>query len=81
MSTKYGITKEIYSHRNNTRTAFGVSAYEDSESNESDYPLETVSDVTSDEKTIIELVDNCNKLGLSELHLNDIIEDFLGKDK
>ena len=79
MSTKYGITKEIYSHQNNTRTAFGISAYEDSESNESDYALETVSDVTSDEKTIIELVDNCNRLELSSVHLKDVVEDFLAK--
>ena len=79
MSTKYGITKEIYSHRNNTRTAFGISAYEDSGDKELEYTVETVSDVTSDEGELVELVDNCNRLELSSVHLKDVVEDFLAK--
>jgi hypothetical protein len=78
MSTKYGITKEIYSNESNTRTAYGISTYENTDNTETEYALETVSDVTSDEEKLTELVEICNRLALSNLHLNDIIEDFLG---
>jgi len=36
-----------------------------------------ISDISSDEGKIFELVEKCNALELSLCHLNDVVEDFL----
>ncbi len=34
-------------------------------------------DISTDEKPVKELADNCNKFSLDPVHLKDVIEDFL----
>lgn len=44
---------------------------------ENEAVLRSVKDITTDEARLSGLVDLCNKLQLSPVHLDDVIEDFL----
>ena len=39
--------------------------------------IQTIGDITTDRDRLSMLVDQCNLLELSPLHLNDVIEDYL----
>ena len=73
----YSITTEVYSFENDSRTAYGIVAYDHAESNDAPTVLVSFSDVCSDYQKLKELVDLCNRLNLSPIHLYDVLEDFL----
>ena len=73
----YGVTEEIYSLGASTRTSYGITAYSDSDEHSNTTIVASVHDVTADKKSISKLVDLCNRLELSSIHLNDVVEDFL----
>lgn len=73
----YAITEEKYTLGTETRCSYGIVAYSDAEQDGSKTIVASARDVTSDKERLDELVERCNRLGLSTLHLNDVIEDFL----
>ena len=78
-SVTYGIVEEKYVLHNQDRIAYGIAAYADAERDGTATVLASVSDITSDKQKLEKLVFYCNQLGLSELHLRDVVEDFLAE--
>ena len=79
MTITYGITEEKYSLKSIDRTSYGIAAYADTETCKTAGVLTSVHDITSNKKALTALVDNCNRLELSSVHLKDVVEDFLSK--
>lgn len=52
--------------------AFGIAVYD-----ESSHIIRQISDITTDEIAIRQLIQKCNQLRLSPLHLKDVVDDFL----
>ena len=77
MMISYGISEEIYSLGKNSRTSYGIAAYADIDGDGTATIVASVHDITSDKSRLTELVHQCNRLGLSLIHLDDVIEDFL----
>ena len=75
----YAISKEKYAFGNETRTSYGVVAYSNANQDGSKTIVASVRDITSDKTSLTKLVDDCNRLELSTVHLNDVVEDFLLK--
>ena len=75
----YAISEEKYTLGENTRISYGIVAYSDSDQDGSKTIVASVRDVTTDKGGLTELVNDCNRLGLSTSHLNDVVEDFLIK--
>ena len=75
----YAVSEERYTFGNETRTSYGIVAYSNADQDGSKTIVASVRDVTSDKTGLIKLVDDCNRLDLSTVHLNDVVEDFLLK--
>ncbi|MBE6630737.1 MAG: hypothetical protein E7624_07820 [Ruminococcaceae bacterium] len=78
-SVTYGIVEEKYALHGQNRVAYGIAAYAEAEQNGTATVLASVNDITSDKQKLEKLVFCCNQLGLSELHLKDVVEDFLAE--
>ena len=72
---KYALVEEKYIYEDTARVSYGIAAYANTEHGCGDIVL-SVHDITSDRTRLSELVESCNRLKLSTLHLNDVIEDF-----
>lgn len=59
---------------NKNYLSFGISAR-----NEKNEIIKEINDISIDETKMKRLIANCNKLKLSIVHINDIIEDFLNQ--
>ena len=77
MNITYGVTEEIYSLGHSFRTSYGIAAYADSAEDGTATIVASVHDVTADKQSLDELASLCNRLELSTIHLNDVVEDFL----
>ena len=77
INVTYSMIKEIYSFESEVRTSYGIVAYANTQDGGTPVVLAEVHDITTDEKSLAELVSRCNRLHLSTVHLNDIVEDFL----
>ena len=77
MNVTYGLTEERYFHGEDSRVSYGIVAYADAEEDGTATIVASVHDVTADRQALSKLVETCNRLGLSLLHLNDVVEDFL----
>ena len=77
MNVTYGLTEERYFHGADSRVSYGIVAYADAEEDGTATIVASVHDITADRRALSELVETCNRLGLSLLHLNDVVEDFL----
>ena len=75
----YAVSEERYTFGNETRTSYGIVAYSNANQDGSKTIVASVRDVTSDKAGLIKLVNDCNRLDLSTVHLNDVVEDFLLK--
>ena len=73
----YGILEERYSSCDKTRIAYGIAAYCNSDRNGGKTIVASVHDITSDKVALTKLINDCNRLKLSTVHLNDVVEDFL----
>ncbi len=62
MKYKYMLLQEVY----NSHIAYGITVGNIS-----------IHDITSDKDKILLLVELCNRLKLSPLHLRDVVDDFL----
>jgi hypothetical protein len=77
INVTYGITEEIYSLGNTSRTSYGIAAYADTNMDHTATIVVAIHDITPDRHAIAELVSLCNCLELSTLHLLDVVEDFI----
>ena len=75
----YAVSEERYTFGNKTRTSYGIVAYSNANQDGSKTIVASVHDVTSDKAGLTKLVNDCNRLELSTIHLNDVVEDFLLK--
>ncbi len=73
----YEIAEEIHSLGSVSRTVYCIAAYADAEEDGTATVLGSVHDITSDREKLKALADTCNRLKLSPIHLQDVIEDFL----
>jgi len=73
----YGITEETYRTKNSSRTAYGIAAYADPETDGTAAVVASVRDISADREKVEILVCECNRLAVSPCHLTDIVEDFL----
>ena len=73
----YAVSEEKYTFGNETRISYGIVAYSNADQEGSKAIVASIRDVTSNKERLVELVNDCNRLELSTVHLNDVIEDFL----
>lgn len=69
----YILCKETYKSKRSERIAYGIAAYAEDKQT----CITKLQDITSDKDALSELIDLCNRLQLSPIHLQDVIEDFL----
>ncbi len=75
----YAVSEEKYTFGGETRTSYGIVAYSNVDQDGSKTIVASVRDVTIDKDGLTKLVNDCNRLELSTVHLNDVVEDFLLK--
>ena len=75
MTVTYEVTEEVYNLGKQERISCGIAAYTNNEGIVSQKVA--FHDITSDRQALAGLVEKCNRLQLSLVHLNDIVEDFL----
>ena len=68
----YILCKETYKSKRSERIAYGIAAYAEDKQT----CITKLHDVTSDKDALSELIALCNRLQLSPIHLQDVIEDF-----
>lgn len=73
----YAVSEEKYTFGNETRISYGIVAYSNADQDGSKTIVASIRDITSNKERLVELVNDCNRLELSTVHLNDVIEDFL----
>ena len=79
MTVTYGITEEKYTLGQQTRISYGIAVYSNSETDGTGAVIASIHDISEDKEKLSRLVQTCNCLELSVIHLRDVIEDFLGK--
>ena len=72
----YGVVEECYTIGEEERISYGMVVYADFAMNGPACVVASVCDITSDLKKLLHLVQVCNQLQLSTIHINDVIEDF-----
>ena len=76
-TTFYGLLSSEVSSGQTARTSYGITLCQ----TDAGVPIiiRSVTDLTTDKARARALVDRCNRLALSPIHLDDIIEDFLAE--
>ena len=77
ISITYGIIEEKYTLGDETRISYGIAVYSSCVHNETTTIIASIHDITSDKEKLLNIANECNRLGLSMLHFYDVIEDFL----
>ncbi len=77
INVTYGIVEEKYTLGNESRVSYGISAYSDANEDGTATIVASVHDITSNKEGLARLVEDCNRLNLSTVHLRDVVEDFL----
>lgn len=77
INAAYSVTKEKCTLGNRSKASYGRVAYAITDKDGTATIVASVHDITSDKFRLKKLVDDCNQLELSTVHLHDIVEDFL----
>ncbi len=77
MNVTYAVAEEKYALGEEKRISYGIVAYANAEQTGTATIVASVRDITSDKNRLKKLVDDCNRLELSTVHLLDVVEDFL----
>ena len=77
MNVTYAVAEEKYVIGNESRISYGIVAYSNTEQEGTATIVASIRDITSDKNRLKKLVDDCNRLELSTVHLHDVVEDFL----
>lgn len=72
---KYILTTTTY-HAEKELDFYGIALIEQDDSNSYEL-LKAFNDLTQDRVAIENLIDDCNKLGLEEIHFKDVVEDLM----
>jgi hypothetical protein len=78
-SITYGISTEKYESNKECRISYGIVVYSEIDKDGTATIIASIRDISSDKKAVEELVQKCNLLKLSLLHLSDVVEDFLAE--
>lgn len=73
----FGVIEEIHCINGDMRRSYGIAAYADTALDGTATIVASVHDVACDRQRLAAFVSQCNLLGLSLMHLNDVVEDFL----
>ena len=76
-TTFYGLLSSEVSSGQTARTSYGIALCQ----TDAEVPIiiRSVTDLTTDKARASSLVERCNRLALSPIHLDDVIEDFLAE--
>lgn len=77
MKIIYTVTDEVYEICDPVRISYGIDVYVSTKLNCTAVTVASVKDVTSDKTRLDALVQKCNDLQLSLVHLYDVLEDFI----
>lgn len=77
MSITYGIIEEIYSLNGAVRLSYGLAVYADAALNGTSTVVASAHDVSSDKDRLLKRIRQFNRLQLSLIHWDDILEDLL----
>ena len=72
---KYILTTTTY-HTEEELDFYGIAHIEQDDSNSYEL-LKAFNDLTQDKTAIENLIDDCNELGLEEIHFKDVVEDLM----
>ena len=72
MAISYVLTEDVHTVNRKRYIFYGIEAWEDGR------PLLSFRDVSTDREGMEALVDDCNRLSLSPIHLCEVVEDFIG---
>ena len=75
MNCHYIVVREDYIDDVNARTTFGIAAVKEYDG--CSVVMQTISDVCAKRTPVVQLVRQCNELGLELIHLRDVVEDLL----
>ena len=73
----YEMIGEVHSIGDQAYISYGIAAYVDAETSDAKCVIAYVSDVSPNRSTLEPIVQRCNTLGISPIHLVDVVEDFL----
>lgn len=73
----YEMIGEVHTVGDISLISYGIAAYVDAETSDAKRVIAHVPDVSQNRSTLEPLVQRCNTLGLSPIHLVDVVEDFL----
>jgi len=79
MTVVYGIIEETYVLGEKSRVSYGIAAYANAEVDETVTIIESIRDISSNKQKLLELVERCNRSGLSIEHFHDVIDDFIAE--
>lgn len=77
INVKYKITEGTYESDDSVSKSYGIAVCANIGMNETTSVLALIQDITTDRDALDELVNLCNSMELSPLHIRDVIEDFL----
>lgn len=77
MGAAYAVIEEKYPQKSGHRISYGITIYSGTEQKSERVLIDSIHDITSDKEKLEKLVNNCNRLGLSTVHICDVVEDFL----
>lgn len=73
----YEMIGEVHTFGDQAYISYGIAAYVDAETSDAKRVIAHVPDVSPNRSILEPLVQRCNTLGLSPIHLVDVVEDFL----
>ena len=79
ITVTYVLTEEKYTLEQQTRISYGIAACSHSDTDGTATVITSVHDISEDKEELSKLVQTCNCLELSVVHLRDVIEDFLAE--
>ena len=77
MNITSGLVEEHYAWNGGRRISYGIAIFADADTDGTVTVISAVHDITSDRSRLENLVQRCNDLDLSPIHLEDVVEDFL----
>ena len=69
----YQIRKDVLHNENGQYTSYGINVSQNGRI------IKTIKDISLRKKPLAELVKLCNRLKLSVIHIDDVIDDFLAR--
>lgn len=73
----YEMIGEVHFIGEHAYLSYGIAAYVDAETSDAKRVIAHVPDVSPNRAMLEPLVQRCNTLGISPIHLVDVVEDFL----